>query len=229
MEIIPGVHRVDGVDLGQVYLYEEADRLTLIDAGMAGSSDRILAEIEAIGRRPKDLRQIVVTHHHPDHVGAIADLVERTNARVLAHTLDAPVVQGEASAEETQLSAAEERALEEISKNVIDAPPAKVDEELEDGDEIDIDGGGKIVHVPGHTAGSIALYLPKRRVLFTGDAAAGVGGVPIVGVFNVDPEETRRSFARLAELDFEVACFGHGPPLDRNAALAFRRAVEKLV
>ena len=77
MEIIAGVHRVDGVDLGQAYLYQEADRLTLIDTGIAGSGDRILTQIGAIGRRPKDLRQIVVTHHHPDHAGSIADLVER--------------------------------------------------------------------------------------------------------------------------------------------------------
>ena len=228
MEIVPGVHRVDGADLGQAYLCQEADRLTLIDAGLATDAGRILAEIEAIGRKPRDLYQIFATHHHADHVGSIAELVERTDARVLAHALDAPVVRGGVEAPPARLSEDEERVLEQIAKNVPDAPPVRVDQELAEGDEIDVDGGGLVVHVPGHTAGSVALYLPARRVLFSGDAAASIDAKPIVGVFNVDPAETRRSFRRLAELDFEVACFGHGEPLDRGASLAFRRAVEKL-
>ena len=52
-------------------------------------------------------------------------------------------------------------------------------------------------------------------------------GQLIVGVFNVDPKQTRASFCRLAELEFDVALFGHGPPLDRDASRAFRRAAEK--
>jgi glyoxylase-like metal-dependent hydrolase (beta-lactamase superfamily II) len=100
---------------------------------------------------------------------------------------------------------------------------------VEHGDEIDLDGAAQVVHVPGHTAGSIAVYLPRRRLLFSGDAAvADAEGRLMVGVFNLDPQQARESFRRLAALDIEVACFGHGKPLDREASVAFRRLAEKL-
>ena len=110
-----------------------------------------------------------------------------------------------------------------------DPPPGLVDRELQDGDEIDLDGGASVVHVPGHTAGSIAVYLPGRRLLFSGDAAvADPEGRLMVGVFNVDTQQARESFRRLAALDVDVACFGHGKPYDRDASIAFRRLAEKL-
>jgi len=228
MEIVPGVHVID-LGLVQAYLYAEADRLTLIDTGLTTSGERIVDEIEGLGRRPSDLAQIVVTHHHADHAGALAELAERSGARVLAHALDAPVVRGDADPEEAQLSDVERAFHDKIAGLVPPSPPARVDCELQDGDEIDLDGGATVVHVPGHTAGSIAVYVPRRRLLFSGDAAArGPEGHVMVGVFNVDPAETRRSFAKLAELDFDVACFGHGPPLDREASRAFRRVAAKM-
>jgi glyoxylase-like metal-dependent hydrolase (beta-lactamase superfamily II) len=98
-----------------------------------------------------------------------------------------------------------------------------------DGDELEIEGGAQVVHVPGHTAGSIAIYVPKRRMLFTGDAAARMpDGEVIVGVFNVDLQQAKASFRRLAELDFGAAFFGHGAPMDKDASLAFRKLAERL-
>ena len=58
MEIIPGVHTIDRLGVGRAYLYQEADRLTLIDAGLAGSAERIYGAIEGIGRRPQDLANL---------------------------------------------------------------------------------------------------------------------------------------------------------------------------
>ena len=229
MELVPGVHVID---LGMVYayLYQEAGRLTLFDTGIATSGQRILDEIEALGRKPGDLAHIVVSHYHADHAGSLAELAERTGAQVLAHRLDAPVVRGEAEEPRAVPESEEERQMiREVTKAVPPAPPCAIDRELEDGDEIDLDGGGEVVHVPGHTAGSIALYLPKRRVLFSADAAVrGPEGNVMVGVFNVDTAQARRSFQRLAALDFEIACFGHGAPMDKEASLAFRRLAERL-
>jgi len=226
-EIAPGVYLIEG--LGQAFLYREADRLTLIDTGLAGTAPAVLNAIAALRRKPADLQQIVVTHYHADHMGSVAELVERTNAQVLVHALDAPVVRGEAPEEPPQISELERPFHEAVSKNVPPAPPSRVDRELLDGDGIDIDGGTRVVHVPGHTAGSIAVYVPKRRLLFVGDAAGrDPEGRLLVGVFNVDPAETRRSFAKLAALDLETVCFGHGAPLDKDASAAFRRLAEKL-
>jgi glyoxylase-like metal-dependent hydrolase (beta-lactamase superfamily II) len=92
-----------------------------------------------------------------------------------------------------------------------------------------LDGGARVVHVPGHTPGSIALYVPGRKLLFVGDAAAHTFGLrPPIGAFTEDHAQARASIRKLAELDFEVACFGHGRPLDREAPHAFRRLAERL-
>ena len=229
MELIRGVHVIDR-GLVQAYLYQEADRLTLIDTGLGRDAERILQEIAALGRKPQDLRQIVVTHSHADHTGSLAELVERTNAQVLAHELDAPVVRGDVpEPPPVFMSEIEREFSERISSDVPPVTPARVDRELVDGDEIDLGGGAQVVHVPGHTAGSIAVHVPKRRMLFLGDAAArDPEGRLLVGVFNVDTQQARLSFRKLAQLDFEVACFGHGAPLDKDACLAFRRLAERL-
>jgi glyoxylase-like metal-dependent hydrolase (beta-lactamase superfamily II) len=228
VESIPGVF---AINLGPVYafLIQEADRLSLIDAGLSTSAESILNEIDGLGRKPGDLRQIIVTHYHRDHTGCAAQLVERTNAQVLAHELDAPVVRGDAQEAEPMLSEAEREVFDRITSAVPSLATVAVDRELRDGDEVDLDGGAKIVHVPGHTRGSIAIHLPKKRALFVGDAAARMpDGRLIAGVFNADPDQTRGSFRRLAELDFESAFFGHGAPMDKDACLAFRKVAEKL-
>jgi glyoxylase-like metal-dependent hydrolase (beta-lactamase superfamily II) len=100
-----------------------------------------------------------------------------------------------------------------------------VDVELDDGDELDVAGGARVVALPGHTPGSIALHLPESRVLFTGDAVARLAdGEVILGVFNADRAQALASLRRVAELDAAVACFGHGEPLTADAALALRAA-----
>ena len=227
MEIAPGVHAIDTHRMGRCYLYQEADRLTLIDTGMPGSAAAVLSAIEAIGRAPADVRQIVITHWHVDHAGSLPDLVERSGAQVLVHPLDAPIVRGEREGSGPQ---GVWRPLGPLFRRFGPRMPGvRIDRELADGDEIDLDGGARILHVPGHTAGSIAVYLPGRRLLFAGDAAANTFGLRLpIGMFTEDGTQARVSFRKLAALEFDVACFGHGSPLDKDASLAFRRVAERL-
>jgi glyoxylase-like metal-dependent hydrolase (beta-lactamase superfamily II) len=227
-EIITDVH---DIDLGMVHAYicQEADRLTLIDTGLANSGAAIVDAIDGLGRKISDLKQIVVTHYHADHMGSLAELAERSGAQVLAHALDAPVVSGDLPEAAPDLSELEKKLQAEISKGVRPAQRCRVDRQLVDGDEIELGGGAQVVHVPGHTSGSIAVYVPKRRAVFVGDAAARMpDGQLLVGVFNVDPAQTRASFRRLAELEFDAVFFGHGASMERDASLDFRRLAEKL-
>ena len=132
-------------------------------------------------------------------------------------------MRGDATPPDPVLAEAEAPLFAAISKNVVEAPPARVDVEVEDGDEIDLVARASVVHVPGHTPGSMAIHLPEHRALICGDAVANVNG-PVLGFFNGDRAGAIASFRRLSELDFDIACFGHGAPLLSGGSAALRRA-----
>ena len=101
------------------------------------------------------------------------------------------------------------------------AEPIAVEHEVGDGEELPF-AGLRAVHTPGHTAGHLALLLPRDGgVLFVGDAASNMTRLDMGPIFE-DPTEGRRSLAKLAALEFEVACFSHGRPIRARAAARFR-------
>jgi glyoxylase-like metal-dependent hydrolase (beta-lactamase superfamily II) len=226
--VMPGVWRID---LGMVnaYLCADSDRLTLIDAGLATSAGDIAAGIVEAGYRVDQLAQIVLTHFHDDHRGSASALRVPPAIRVLAHAADAQVIRGLAPQPTIDLSDGNERKLHDaIVPGVPPAPACDVDRELTDGDAIDMAGVANVVAVPGHTPGSIALLVHDHGLLFTGDAVANFGGRAMMGPFNVDRTAARASFAKIAALDFEVACVGHGDPVTKDASRAVRAAAGQL-
>ena len=227
MEVIPGLWMIEG--LGPCYLYRDTDTYTLIDTGVTGDATRILDQLERAGGKPEQLKQIILTHSHADHTGGHAELIDRTEAQVLAHTLDVPVIVGDEKFRMPEVPEEERQYMEMAIDKTPAAKPARVDRALRDGDEIDMGSGATAVHVPGHTPGSLAIFLPKEKLLFAGDTAErDLEDNLIVGVFNLDQAQASESFGKLAALDFEIACVGHGKPLDKDASLEFRRVAEKL-
>lgn len=232
MAIVEGVHAIESLGIGRAYLYQEQDRLTLIDTGLANSADDIFGAIEKIGRKPEDLSQIFVTHHHRDHMGSLATVIERSDAKVYAHKIEAPVIRGDQPPPDPAPNTMRTLLRPFLGGGAAVADPARVDHEVDDGDEIDVGGGATVIHTPGHTLGSAALFLTKHKILFSGDAAAHVFGLgppsgPF-GLFNEDRAQAAQSFKKLAELDFDRAFFGHGKPLDGAASELFRRAADQL-
>ena len=208
-----------------MYLLDTPEGLTLIDAGFPGDEKKVLEGIKALDRRASDLRQIVLTHAHPDHIGGLAALKRATGARTVMHPLDIPIAErggpirpmraapGLLSHALFALFVRPEQKLE----------PARIDQAMTDGDVLPIAGGLEVIHVPGHCAGQVALLWMERSVLFTGDACVNMLGLG-APVGYEDRAEGERSQRKLAGLEFETACFGHGKPILHRASGRFRKA-----
>jgi glyoxylase-like metal-dependent hydrolase (beta-lactamase superfamily II) len=228
VEITPNVHLVPGMRGANVYLLL-GSTLALVDAGMPGSEETILSYIRSLDLADGDLARIVLTHHHLDHVGGVAAIKERTSARVLAHAGDAPFMSGERPPPPAQRRAM--RALFRLVAPIMpSAKPVPVDVTVEDGDHLDLLGGATVVHVPGHTPGCIALHFPSERLLICGDVIDHRGSRlrPPPKRFTSDMDQAIASLRRLAELEFDVLCPGHGAPLVGGADEGVRAMVRAL-
>lgn len=105
-------------------------------------------------------------------------------------------------------------------------PACRVDRVVRDGDVLDFAGGTQVIEVPGHTPGSIALYLPAADTLLTGDTVAEFNGQVILGVFNTDRAEAVRSLGKLAATGAQIAGFGHGEAVLTDAAARIAAATD---
>lgn len=231
--VLPGIYAVK-IRRGYVNAFIIADGpLAMIDSGLPGQAKTLLKHIDKLGGRPEDLEHIAITHHHVDHTGSLAALAGLTHAKVYVHPLDAPVTRGEVPVPGPNPKSIAGKALWPVIKRITPTqlPPLTIDHEVQDGEDLPIAGGLKAIHTPGHTAGHVSYLWPRHGgVLFVGDAAGhmfGRLGTP-VGMFTEDMKQARESIRKIAALDFDSACFGHGGILKGRAHAAFRRYVEKM-
>jgi glyoxylase-like metal-dependent hydrolase (beta-lactamase superfamily II) len=208
------------------FLIAAGSELALVDTGSPGNAGRLVLAVEALGHQIEDIRHIVITHSHPDHVGNLAELKRLTGAPVYMHPLEAAVVRRETPMRAIRPAPGVIRRLVFrlfIAPNLrATLPLVTVEHELLDGDELPIAEGLRAVHVPGHCGGHLAYLSPRHGgLVFTGDAAANMLGLGLSLGYE-DLEVGLRGLAKLSRLRFRTACFSHGPPILRDASQRFR-------
>jgi glyoxylase-like metal-dependent hydrolase (beta-lactamase superfamily II) len=237
MEITTGIRRI-GSGMVNVYLLEEAGQITVIDAGLPGYWKDLPAELAAMGRTIEDVRAIVLTHAHQDHVGFAERMRRERRVPVHVHEADAALARGETRPTNQKMGSLGLALLRflwfGIREGGFRVTPIRVVATFGDGATLDVPGAPRVILVPGHTPGSAALHVPSRNALFAGDALATLNVVngrvgPQLAPFGSDNPQALASLARLEQVDAGFVLPGHGLPWTKGtgaAVEAVRKSVE---
>jgi glyoxylase-like metal-dependent hydrolase (beta-lactamase superfamily II) len=235
-DVAPGVHRI-GEHFVNWYIVEENGRLTVVDAGLPASWRSFLGALGEIGRKPADVEALVLTHAHFDHVGFAERARAELGVPVYVHENDAPLTKRPwmYMSERSPLSYLDRRTLP-IVASFVRAGAQRVGpirEVRRFGDEgtLDVPGSPVVVFTPGHTLGHVALHLPDRDAVISGDALVthdpytDTRGPRIVAqAATADSERALASLDRLAETGAGTLLPGHGEPWTGGAESAVREA-----
>ena len=221
-EIAPGIHHTN---VGAGVFIIVRDDVTIVDAGVPGKTDQVLAGLREVGRQPRDVKRILITHYHQDHVGGLSVLAETTGAKVYAPRNEAAFIRSGGTPPPVNKKGVLGAIVYRMA-SFNEQPGHPVHHEVSGGDEIDGAGGVRVVDTPGHSVGHVVYLLPNDGVVFVGDAAANLTRLDAMPI-NEDFPTAEKSFRALAELDFEVAGIAHGRQITSNGSARFRKAARR--
>jgi glyoxylase-like metal-dependent hydrolase (beta-lactamase superfamily II) len=221
----PGIQRVATTKRDNAFLVDGDDGLTLVDVGWAGAPTVLLGAVADRGLKPTDLKRIVLTHAHPDHVQGAAELRRLTGARILIHHDDSAWLEaGRVPAHGR--SGALGRFIDRIPK--LHWTPFSADGTVADGELIEGSGGLRVIHTPGHSPGHVVLYHERTGTALVGDAVFHRGEIALgPAALAADPSLRAGSLARIPG-DVRAVGFAHGAPLDEAGIPAFQEFVKRL-
>ena len=235
--------------VGPVNVYlAEGEALTLIDTGPKAEVTRaaLHAGLAAHGYRPADLKQIILTHHHVDHIGLAGELAAASGAAIGAHPYTAPWLAGydahrlrqepfylqlwvEAGVP-TDTVAAMKAANDTTARWTDDVATTQL---IDEGDLVTLGGEAwQVFHTPGHAGGLICLWEPGTRMLLANDhLLRDISSNPVVepppDLLGPRPRrlvDYLHHMRRMAALNPALALPGHGEPVTDVPALVGRRA-----
>jgi hydroxyacylglutathione hydrolase len=224
VEIILGIHRIDSVRGANAYLVIGKDEMLVIDTGMPGNAKRIAAYVEGLGKNVSNIKFIILTHADIDHIGSAAELKRMTGARLAIHADDAPILRGKQSLKTIRGPLG---VIFKMAMKLMHYHPAEPDIILSADSEIE---GFRIIHVPGHTNGSICVYKPGK-VIFVGDALKSDSSgnpKPPSRMASLDEAKARASLTTIATLDFDTLLTGHGASVVSNSSQKVKNMVAHL-
>ena len=234
--IAEGLHRL-GSDLINFYVVEDATGVTVVDAGVPAFYDKLAACLGEMGRSWADVKAIVLTHAHFDHVGFaervrtehVVPVHVHADDEALAHTQKAP---RDGSIVPYLRYPAAWKLAGVMAKA---GPPGRVKiaevTTFGAGDRLDVPGRPRVIHAPGHTAGCVALHFEGHHALLVGDVLCarnpltGRRGVQVMpAAFAVDAAQALASVDRLEGIEAAVIGFGHGDPWRGGVGAALAEA-----
>jgi glyoxylase-like metal-dependent hydrolase (beta-lactamase superfamily II) len=235
MELAPGIRRVGSDSIVNSYLVEDGGEVTVIDAGAPGLWSLVPRELEAMGRRLDDVRAIVLTHGHSDHVGYAERARREQGWPVLVHEADEDLATGRRKNTPGKVRMRLGPMLGfgwwSARRGLLRVPPLVEVSTFGDGATLDLPGSPRVILVPGHTPGSAALHVASRDALFVGDAIAtysvndGYRG-PRMAAFGADYTQARESLDRLRGVAARIVLPGHGEAFTGGVEEAVRLARE---
>lgn len=220
MELDPHLRRI-GSDIVAAYLVHTPDGVTLVDAGLPGLWRELIAELDAIGRTVDDVKGVILTHGDSDHVGFAERLRRDHGVPVHVHPADADRAKGGAKPA-TPKQRMRPLPLVGFLAYFVRKGGARTDHltevvEVVDGAVLDLPGSPRIIGLPGHSAGSIAVHVPLADAVFVGDGLTtrhvltGETG-PQPAPFTDEPEQALASLAALLPTGARWVLPGHGAP-----------------
>jgi glyoxylase-like metal-dependent hydrolase (beta-lactamase superfamily II) len=231
MKIADGLHRI-GNGMINSYLLEEGSEVTIIDAGLPGYWSDLPRELAAMGRALDDVKAVVLTHGHSDHIGFAGQARRERGVPVSVHELDAALARGEVENPSPGLGPVRPLPLLRflwltLRKGAMRTTPLGQVATFGDGATLEVPGAPRVILLPGHTPGSAALHVADRGFLFVGDAIATLavtnGAIgPMVAPFTADPVQAVASLARLDGIEAGWVLPGHGQPWTGGVAEAVR-------
>jgi len=227
MQVIPGLHQIT-LRCVNIFLIIE-DKLTLVDTGFRGSGRHIAGYIQSLSRSVNEVEQIIITHNHLDHVGGLPELKKLApQASVAMHKDDLNPDDNKLPYPGLVLRILK-LPLASLYRPLVYARPQDVDELLAGGEVLPPLGGLEVIHTPGHTPGGVSLYSPGKRVLFVGDMLNNRHRdlIPPDRFISLDYPRAIESVRKLAQLDFDVLCCGHGRPIIGGAGDHVRRWLQQ--
>jgi glyoxylase-like metal-dependent hydrolase (beta-lactamase superfamily II) len=209
VEVTKGVHTINLSEPGrlalEVWLLNCDEGTVLIDTGMAPTAiDKIEAELKGIGKTWKDVKTVLITHKHGDHVRNLAKVKELTGAEVMSHENDAPGIE--------KATGVQVKGLKDKAK-------------------LPYCGGIEVIHVPGHSEGNCSYYLPKKKVMIAGDTIFGDDAGNLTAPperYCLDAKQAEREIKRLLNYDFDVLLITHGKGVMKGAKSRVKELVEKI-
>ncbi|HWR83773.1 MAG TPA: MBL fold metallo-hydrolase [Candidatus Deferrimicrobium sp.] len=231
VEILPGVYKLGGLRsrVKNVYALTKGP-LTIIDPGLFSPVRCIDKSLRHIGYRITDIKFIVATHYHIDHIGSVGALRRKSGAQVIAHELDAPFIEGHRRDQYPHAPWHLKTALLFVDLLLHDYV-SKVDIIVRDSQHLTALGDLEIIHTPGHTPGHMCLLDRPRKILFSGDAVQNFDGriTRAKEIYSDDLEADMESLRRLTEVDFVHVLPGDGQPLLHEGKARVARYVKSLV